>query len=512
MSIERTAFQKGKLKIAFTVVAAATSLSTMAYPPKGSVGRPLTKGEADMAFIFGDEIDASVVNLHAGPPKGMTIAETFDTKTIAYYGPPYLSLDYSKTKDAVNYGSQFHEMTHIWQFQAGFAFTAGHCSGGYHYVLAKGRQFNDFCDEAQGAIVEDYARRYIKPVSAPSKWYVDMCGYDTPAHDALLLKIVEDRFPNAKTMRLMIGRGEVLPDARPRPAGDPTCSPKDPDRKGPGGGKGNGGKDGNGKQPGAGGNGPDGQPDGGYRPKDPGQKPPVSSKKGAPVYFCDTFADTLKKIKGIAFVEGLAAWNGFEAELKEQQRICSITIEGAPLINISGDDFGKDGQMLGSSQARLVEAIIRGTPKEIRGAIHSKIDTLFEHMVSQQIAEKAALRKMTSKPDIEKKISGLQTQLRDDPSLPDNSRGFLQEKVNILMAKLKPAPDKGGIKIKPDAGAPFNADGSRKKSPGEAKPKMAENGDPDRNIKDILNSAYGIDKGVAPVQGQKQAPELRGPS
>src|SRR5690349_222245 len=107
----------------FAAAALILPLTAESAPPASSQGRALTEGENSLLAMFGPEMNVKPVQLHAGPvkpfPGGRVAGETFDTHTIAIYGHPFLSLDYSKEKDAYNWGVFFHENTHIWQFQTG---------------------------------------------------------------------------------------------------------------------------------------------------------------------------------------------------------------------------------------------------------------------------------------------------------------------------------------------------------------------------------------------------------
>lgn len=456
---------KGHLKRAFLAALAAAPIA-MAAPPPTSQGRTLTAGENSMIAIFGKEVNPAVVKLHAGPRKGTTAGEAFDPKTIAVYGHPYLSLDYSQEKDPFNFGLFFHETTHTWQFQTGWIYTKGHCPGGYQYRLQENSRFGDFCSESQGAIVEDYARRYLKPQSASSNWYVSMCGYDTPEHDAMLLKTVEGRFPQAREMRLKLGRGETLPDAKKRPADAPACPRADED----------------------------------------------TTPKGRPVYFCETLAYVFSQIKGIAFTERLPAWPGFEAALDKKAPVCTVSIWGSGIMNISGKDFGANGQINPDKLGALAQELVKYTPQGMLDPVHRNLAGLFDNLVDKQKAEKKALKAIPSKETAQKILQTLEMQLKDDPSLPPNSRGFVEEKIKIVKESIakfgRPeTPPDGGKKpdvrksgdrkgtgagpdrVLPDGDQPV--DKKPVQPPPEKKPEKIAPLDPDKNIKDVLDSAFG---------------------
>ncbi len=400
---------KENLRKSFTTAFAAVSLTVgavgvaMSAPPPSSKGRPLTPGEVEMVKIFGEEINPAIVRLHAGPNKmsgsSIVLGEAFNTTTVALYGHPFLSLDYSKEEDATNWGLFYHELTHTWQYQGGWSQTKGHCPGGYRYRLKPDASFGDYCSEAQGAIVEDYSRRYLKPKSAPSNWYVTMCGKDTPEHDAMLLKIVETRFPAAREMRAKLGRGEVLPDAVSRPPGAPPCpSPTDPDIDG-------------------------------------GKETPVG-KKGQPVYFCETLAYAFKNIHGIAFTAGLPAWPGFDAVLDKKEPTCKVSIWGTSLAVLGASDFA-NGQIKAKTMGSLAQDIVKYTPHGIIDPVKNNLSAIFDNLVDKQKAEIKALYEIKTKEQAERIVKALETQLAEDPSLPANSRGFVEEKVRIVKEMLR---------------------------------------------------------------------------
>lgn len=491
---------KGSLRKAFkTAVTSAAFFMTGIYsaqaePPPSSVGRPLTPDELRMNVIFGDEVNSSGIRLHAGPSKRGVIAETYDQNTIAFFGHPYLSLDYSKDAKAVNYGTQIHEMTHIWQLQNGWTFTNGHCPGGYHYKLKASSRFEDFCSESQAAMVEDYARRFLRPQgSVASKWHVDMCGYDTPQHDALLRQNVETRFPNARRERERLHRPEIAPGARPGPANAPLCPiPRNDDNHEE---KADGGSDGA--------NGPDGTD-----PQQPGPR-----KTGQPVYFCDKLDFAFIRMRGVAYREGFQAWPGFEARLDKRLPNCNVTILGNTVGTLNQGDFGPNGDIKPASMERLAQLIVRYTPPRIVTQLRSNLLSLFNDLVEQRRAERRALDHLKNKADAQKLLRDFQLQLQGDPSLPINSRNFIQEKTRIVEGMIqvfngkKAAPRQPGKKSRanaPQGGAqhgdqrhgagnagsapsPVNPPaqgGSRRMSP---QPQLA----PDTNIKNVLDKAFG---------------------
>lgn len=498
---------KGFLKKAFQTAAFATIVLTgsaaFAQVPASSVGRPLTAGEKGLAYLFGDTIHPDQIRWHAGPSQFPTAAETFDEKTIAAYDHPFLSLDYSQDRDPFNYGMYFHETTHTWQFANGWRLTAGHCPGGYLYDLRQGMKLTDFCSEAQAAIVEDYARRYIRPISTSSNWYVQSCGHDSPENDSLLVQVVEEQFPHAREMRLMNNRGISLPDATPLEPGT-VCkrSPsngngRDPHgagpQKPPDPGQGNDPQKGDPKgKP----NGPDG------KGKPGGDGPDVYKplKRGKPTFFCDALDYTFSRIGAIAAKEGVKDWQPLTAKIDDNVSVCIVSAGKDKIAILSAGDF-KDGLMRGETLANLVDKISQQSPDKIRSAVGKHLSALFNQMSDRQKAEKQALTKLKTREAAVKTLAALQTQLKEDPSLPDNSRAFLEEKVKIverMIAKFDgkdagPDVQKPMSPPPPPVSADGNGHGGGKKPVAKPVKKAEDNEflDPDRNIKKLIDSAYG---------------------
>jgi hypothetical protein len=173
--------------------------------PKLTMGTPLTQGEVALVqSVFGTEINTAIVEKFLDPnQQGDTVANAYDKKTIQFYEAIHHSADFSQEKEAYNYGVFMHELTHIWQKQAS---PARDCKL-YKYPLDAKYQFTDYCDEQQAAIIEDYVTHFLHPEQASTYRYTDSegnTGNDTPSSDALLVKLVEDRFPQAHQTRLAI--------------------------------------------------------------------------------------------------------------------------------------------------------------------------------------------------------------------------------------------------------------------------------------------------------------------
>jgi hypothetical protein len=202
---------KQKLSSIFKTAALATALAVSVSGDNAPVApvpastAPLTENEiAFVQSIFGNEVNTAIVTKvfyaehHDDTPGDSkeTAASVNDRKNINFYGTKYYSSDYSQ-EDALTYGVFIHEMTHIWQRQKipGLTLLFMSCHT-YNYTLDSQSRFSDFCIEQQGAIIEDYARRFLHPSHASLRIK------NTPENDALLKKVVEAQFPEARKTRL----------------------------------------------------------------------------------------------------------------------------------------------------------------------------------------------------------------------------------------------------------------------------------------------------------------------
>jgi hypothetical protein len=123
---------------------------------------------------------------------------------MAFYESEYHAHDYSQTTP-LRISYLIHEATHIWQHQNRDPdFHESKKCKTYEYALSEGSKFEDYCNEQQASIIEDYALRFHCPEQEPSYRYSATYGRDTPESDALLQKLVEDRFPIAKQKRLAV--------------------------------------------------------------------------------------------------------------------------------------------------------------------------------------------------------------------------------------------------------------------------------------------------------------------
>lgn len=96
-----------------------------------------------------------------------------------------------------------HESVHTWQMRTGFSFTNKNVRDDlYEYGLHNNASFEQYGREQQAAMMQDYFRRLIHPMKLPSIHTQEIYGPDTPARDSLLMKTVEDFWPQAKETRL----------------------------------------------------------------------------------------------------------------------------------------------------------------------------------------------------------------------------------------------------------------------------------------------------------------------
>jgi len=189
---------------------------------RGESGEPLTKNETALVqSIFGDELSTETLRKHFAPTTGMPYAEVKPSsrRHVTFYGDEYASDDFSQ-EDASTQGRFLHEMTHLWQNQSAWLLIAKvmktlYCqkpeisfedgalvtttsSQMYDYQLDNNVGFDDFCTEQQGKIIQDYAT-YI-------------FGAQNEKIDPHLVRVVEERFPQAKLTREKLEKNRQQPD------------------------------------------------------------------------------------------------------------------------------------------------------------------------------------------------------------------------------------------------------------------------------------------------------------
>lgn len=163
-------------------------------------GDRLTEGESSLVTgIFGDEINASKIRKHFREKADIThiFPRTAGTvlpfiSHIDLFGKEFAAADYS-VADADLYGLFVHEATHCWQNQ-NWAWSTKAINV-YEYELKPDSKFSDFGGEQQADIIKTYALRFLHPDGRKN------ATAETAAVDAMLRKVVEDRFPQAMKTR-----------------------------------------------------------------------------------------------------------------------------------------------------------------------------------------------------------------------------------------------------------------------------------------------------------------------
>ncbi|MBU6475432.1 MAG: hypothetical protein KGL10_03380 [Alphaproteobacteria bacterium] len=193
------------------------------YPTLSGV--PLTAGEtALMKSIFGDEIDTDQVKKYlSDKPHPFVIAMASSGKKIKFYGKETHVPDYSQTKNASNYWTFVHEMTHVWQFQhpkEDILRALRNPTRRYDYELSEDSRFQDFGVEQQACIIADYALQCLFrgakiPANGNNGYYLPVENTDPRAQTLkLLFKTVEDRFPQARETRLTLRPPSKKPSSK----------------------------------------------------------------------------------------------------------------------------------------------------------------------------------------------------------------------------------------------------------------------------------------------------------
>jgi hypothetical protein len=196
------AFAKAATKVVL-VLLATCSIAYGSYFEGFYAGRgaPLTAGETQMVQqVFGPDINVSKLRKHfrgekdfthcAAPGAGAMVLPPFSH--IDFYGPNLWSSDYSKESE-YKYSLFMHEATHTWQGQNwDFSLKS---FGVYPYTLNARSAWGDFGIEQQADIIGDYAGRWLYPKNVAAKH---------SREDALLARVVENRFPKARESRLAL--------------------------------------------------------------------------------------------------------------------------------------------------------------------------------------------------------------------------------------------------------------------------------------------------------------------
>ncbi len=178
-----------------------TERDILQKPPASA--RNLTMGETELAAdLFDRNLKLSNVMLMFYAEENKQLSSNVlegDTQFIRIYGDKYLSEDYSREKDPFLYGMFVHEVTRIWQNQTGEKWTKGE-NLDYLYNLDSRLNFPDYGPLQQGAIMEDYARRFLHDRHS-ARWVNETYGKNNCEADDFLIRLVEKQFPNAEKIR-----------------------------------------------------------------------------------------------------------------------------------------------------------------------------------------------------------------------------------------------------------------------------------------------------------------------
>ena len=216
--------KKGYLKTAFVTAAGATIAGSAGYKSlrkyiewKDDVdypapsGVPLTKDEtAFVGSIFGKEINTARIRKYfAAEYHPLADAAALSAEKIKFYGEKNHAADYSLSEDPFKYETFIHEITHIWQHQhrqQDIARFLRHHTKRYDYALSQKSLFKDFGVEQQACIVADYALQFLYPKRQKlnDTYYQPADKGNPPQNLALLQKVVEDKFPQARKTRLAL--------------------------------------------------------------------------------------------------------------------------------------------------------------------------------------------------------------------------------------------------------------------------------------------------------------------
>lgn len=178
------------------------ALGIVKYTDTPNSHSPLTKGEKKLAGLFGEAVNSNIVQKNLSlETHGNAAAEVSDERNITFLGQKHHEYDYSKAKSGFNFVIYVHEMVHIWQNQTYRRHTNGTCYKDYTHTISPHDEFEEYCNEQQAAIIENYARRFLVYPHLPSRFYERKEGSDTQNTDRALQKLVENYFPQASSLR-----------------------------------------------------------------------------------------------------------------------------------------------------------------------------------------------------------------------------------------------------------------------------------------------------------------------
>ena len=193
----------------------------------------LTAGEIALTHsIFGADFETASIRKHFYNSSvkedvttlgdGHTAAYVWNWSKNAMHFPlkKYHSADYSRDSGGLRtMGVFMHEMTHIWQNRTNSSFN---CDT-YDFDLDPAKNFDDYCNEQQGRIVQRYVELTRDPASGRNIMgdYIVYSGAQQQ-----LLRLVENKFPAAKATRLSEERRLFAFNdcmRKIKPATDPTA-------------------------------------------------------------------------------------------------------------------------------------------------------------------------------------------------------------------------------------------------------------------------------------------------
>lgn len=189
------------------------------YGDLGNTGTPLTREESNFVkSVFGDQINTASIRKYFKPGSGemFGLVKATSRRHVSFFGEQNHSVDYSLEGNGLR-GKFMHEMTHLWQNQAAWLLTVNavrvlNCErpdirlennalvvasskNKYAYELGKQSSFDDFCVEPQAEIIKHYVTRVLYPESGGPGLLAESEA------DADLIRVVEDKFPQAKLTR-----------------------------------------------------------------------------------------------------------------------------------------------------------------------------------------------------------------------------------------------------------------------------------------------------------------------
>lgn len=161
---------------------------------------PLTEGEKELSEnIFGPEFNTAIVRKYLSEEDNQcSAAKAYGERDIVFY-KNYHADDYSDKSAPHALGLFVHEATHSWQAREWslLKLFRKKCST-YDYELSEDSHFDDFCNEQQAAMVQDYARYFL---TARPVFPTRLTNNDDPQALARLESLIERTFPSIAAAR-----------------------------------------------------------------------------------------------------------------------------------------------------------------------------------------------------------------------------------------------------------------------------------------------------------------------